>query len=170
MTFPSLGSFFPLAFLWCAESRCWRDCWKLRKLFAVPLLKRYLSRNGFRAGTVQQRGMPITPITIRYVFNFSCMMYSRNFTRSWFFHLVNCTWANWESWGECTKTCDGGSQMRSRRISQPSMYGGEECSGSPAILQACNTAPCPAGDLFVFFTTIKKMYLWPCELTLILNS
>ena len=54
----------------------------------------------------------------------------------------NCTLSQWSKWTECTKTCDGGSQIR-RRSGE-----GENC---PHLSEAkkCNNDPCP-GHISLF--------------------
>jgi hypothetical protein len=48
----------------------------------------------------------------------------------------------WGSWSECNKTCGGGTQSRTRIVTQQALYGGSTC---PPLTQtqACNTNECP---------------------------
>ena len=36
--------------------------------------------------------------------------------------IVHCQWESWESWSPCTKTCEGGSQRRTRIIKVQTPY------------------------------------------------
>jgi hypothetical protein len=44
-------------------------------------------------------------------------------------------------WTECTKTCGGGSQSRTRTVKIQRQYGGEEC-GDPVEQRSCSRTPC----------------------------
>ncbi|XP_052704188.1 uncharacterized protein LOC128180261 [Crassostrea angulata] len=51
--------------------------------------------------------------------------------------------SNWGSWGTCTVTCGGGTQVRTRSCSNPApQYGGATCVGTTSQNQACNTQVC----------------------------
>ncbi|XP_061184995.1 SCO-spondin-like [Saccostrea echinata] len=51
--------------------------------------------------------------------------------------------SNWGSWGTCTVTCGGGTQVRTRSCSNPTpQYGGAPCSGATSQNQNCNTQVC----------------------------
>ena len=54
---------------------------------------------------------------------------------------VDCEWRNWE-YGECSKTCGGGSRTntRSKRIEET--FGGV-CIGEAIEVEECNTEKCP---------------------------
>lgn len=54
---------------------------------------------------------------------------------------VNCITSSWSSWGACSKSCDGGTQTRSRSIVQQPSGGGLGC-GALTQSKSCNTAPC----------------------------
>jgi len=43
---------------------------------------------------------------------------------------VDCAWALWEAWADCTKTCGGGVRRRERGIMQHALFGGKPC---PAV-------------------------------------
>ena len=58
---------------------------------------------------------------------------------------VDCQWSAW-SWGSCSKSCSGGTQMGSRTISQQALNGGKECTGDSTITQDCNTHSCSSGE------------------------
>jgi hypothetical protein len=57
---------------------------------------------------------------------------------------VNCVPGDWGPWGQCSKTCGGGIQTRTRSIMVPASNGGSEC----VLLdtQECNTQGCLATD------------------------
>jgi len=55
---------------------------------------------------------------------------------------VNCAVSGWSAWGLCSKSCGGGTQIRTRRIATPARNGGAAC---PALSeqQSCNKQACP---------------------------
>ncbi|XP_019856518.1 PREDICTED: cartilage oligomeric matrix protein-like isoform X2 [Amphimedon queenslandica] len=55
---------------------------------------------------------------------------------------VDCEWEEWSDWTECTVSCDGGMQYRSRNKTE-AMHNGEECVGSSNETKSCNTQECP---------------------------
>ena len=55
--------------------------------------------------------------------------------------LVNCLWATWESWTNCSIACDvGGSRTRTRNHSE-AQHGGSECVGEATESQSCGSKP-----------------------------
>jgi len=52
-----------------------------------------------------------------------------------------CSVSSWSQWGECTKSCGGGSQQKQRSVLIPAKFGGDEC-GDLEIKRSCNTQPC----------------------------
>jgi Spondin-like TSP1 domain/Thrombospondin type 1 domain len=54
---------------------------------------------------------------------------------------VNCRTSPWTGWGNCTKTCGGGTQTRTRVIEQEPMNGGTECPNLTES-QPCNEDEC----------------------------
>lgn len=49
------------------------------------------------------------------------------------------TWSRWSDWSECSASCDGGIQTRTREcLSEP-------CDGSSSGARVCNTEQCPTG-------------------------
>merc|ERR1712203_834935 len=58
---------------------------------------------------------------------------------------VNCTWADWGNFTQCTESCGGGFKTRSRVIASPPLYGGAACEGDAFESVACNVQPC-TGD------------------------
>ena len=55
---------------------------------------------------------------------------------------VDCFWNTWQEWQECSLTCGGGVQYRSRTKEGP-QNGGEECVGLSEAERECNTDHCP---------------------------
>jgi hypothetical protein len=55
---------------------------------------------------------------------------------------VNCSTGPYGAWTRCSKTCGGGSQIRTRNIRKPAQYGGARC---PHLVQKrrCNKVSCP---------------------------
>jgi hypothetical protein len=55
---------------------------------------------------------------------------------------VDCLTSDWSAWSDCTKSCNTGSQTRSRSISRNVAYGGVACPELEAT-QDCSTQKCP---------------------------
>lgn len=61
--------------------------------------------------------------------------------------LVNGNYTSWSAWKECSATCGGGIQERSRTCTNPKpQNGGKDCAllGPAAETQSCNSQPCPS--------------------------
>ena len=59
------------------------------------------------------------------------------------FFLVNGGWSNWGTWGGCSVTCGGGSQIRMRSCTNPPPSGGgANCQGSDSQSQSCGINGC----------------------------
>ncbi|XP_056015238.1 SCO-spondin-like [Ostrea edulis] len=57
---------------------------------------------------------------------------------------AKANWASWSSYGDCSVTCGGGEQERSRSCINPAPKdGGDKCPGSSVSSQSCNTNGCP---------------------------
>ncbi|XP_048452140.1 adhesion G protein-coupled receptor B1 [Rhincodon typus] len=56
---------------------------------------------------------------------------------------VNGKWQKWSIWEPCTKSCDGGTQLRVRVCSGP-FFGGLQCDGPQEEYRLCNDKKCPA--------------------------
>lgn len=72
------------------------------------------------------------------------------------FDEVECTVANWGEWGDCSRTCGGGRQVRVREITFPE--GGDTvfCNETLTQLQDCNTEGCP-GMLLVNYVSMIEI-------------
>lgn len=57
---------------------------------------------------------------------------------------VDGNWGAFTPYTTCSKTCDGGEQVRTRQCNDPSpAYGGKKCSGKDREKRRCNTQSCP---------------------------
>ncbi|XP_061680955.1 hemicentin-1 isoform X2 [Syngnathoides biaculeatus] len=57
---------------------------------------------------------------------------------------ISGNWGPWNSWGSCSKTCNGGQMRRHRTCDNPRpANGGRACAGADAQIQRCETATCP---------------------------
>merc|ERR1712048_1495213 len=57
---------------------------------------------------------------------------------------VDCEVDDWSAWGDCSKSCGGGTQSRSREITVYPSDLGKPCEGTLGEAQGCNRAPCEA--------------------------
>ena len=58
---------------------------------------------------------------------------------------VDGSWAEWRDWSDCSVSCGGGVQNRSRPCTNPPpAFGGETCPGESDETRACNEDPCPS--------------------------
>ncbi|KAM6171965.1 A disintegrin and metalloproteinase with thrombospondin motifs 15 [Erethizon dorsatum] len=57
---------------------------------------------------------------------------------------VDGSWAKWEPYGPCSRTCGGGVQLARRQCSSPTpANGGKYCEGVRVKYRSCNLEPCP---------------------------
>ena len=62
---------------------------------------------------------------------------------------VDGGWSGWSSPSPCTKSCDTGSQTRTRTCSDPTPANeGLDCTGSSTDTQPCNPDPCPVDGVW----------------------
>lgn len=53
-------------------------------------------------------------------------------------------WSDWSGWSSCSKSCEGGFQVRTRTCTNPNpSNGGDACSGDTKEVATCNTGACP---------------------------
>eukprot|EP00930_Biecheleria_cincta_P043010 TRINITY_DN29585_c0_g3_i1.p1 TRINITY_DN29585_c0_g3~~TRINITY_DN29585_c0_g3_i1.p1 ORF type:complete len:1650 (-),score=229.96 TRINITY_DN29585_c0_g3_i1:405-5297(-) len=57
--------------------------------------------------------------------------------------VVDCELGSWEPWSDCTRSCLGGQQYRTREIVRQNKAGGETCSGPLDETRVCSTQECP---------------------------
>ncbi|XP_062579319.1 coadhesin-like [Saccostrea cucullata] len=58
--------------------------------------------------------------------------------------IIDGSWSNWSGFGDCSVSCGGGKQSRTRFCTNPKpANGGKNCPGSASDLADCNTAACP---------------------------
>jgi len=55
----------------------------------------------------------------------------------------DCVMNDWCEWSQCSATCGGGVQKRSRTVRVPPAFGGEECPDDLEETRTCNTQGCP---------------------------
>jgi hypothetical protein len=55
---------------------------------------------------------------------------------------TDCEFEEWEEWGGCSKTCDGGTQQRVRNVKKDATFAGEGCVGELKELRACHQEFC----------------------------
>ena len=55
---------------------------------------------------------------------------------------INCEVSGWSRYSKCSKSCGGGTKVRTRTITQIPQFNGEKCPPLQDI-QPCNTQPCP---------------------------
>jgi hypothetical protein len=63
---------------------------------------------------------------------------------------VNCNWGNWNPMSQCSKTCGGGQQSRTRIKLNEASNGGMSCQGGMTENKACNAQGCPAKKCCAF--------------------
>ena len=67
-----------------------------------------------------------------------------SFILYFYIQTADCIWESWNDWSTCSQSCEGGIQLRTRRLVAPERNGGE-CNGESIEQQDCNTEICPAG-------------------------
>lgn len=82
---------------------------------------------------------------------------------------VNGNWGQWSEYNECSATCGGGQQMRTRQCNDPpSAHGGDDCliTGSAnqrekieSELWLCNADPCPGKKVALSHTCHHRCHL-----------
>ena len=59
---------------------------------------------------------------------------------------IACDVSEWSAWSDCTRSCDGGQQYRSREIARNSRNGGDGCEQEMHQTQSCNAFICPGEE------------------------
>jgi len=60
---------------------------------------------------------------------------------------VDCLWSEWDEWGACSASCDGGQKMRQRQIKIMGSCCGEACEELPSMeVVPCAQEACPCED------------------------
>ena len=68
---------------------------------------------------------------------------------------IDCQWDNWR-YGECSKTCGGGTQTNIRNKKTIATNGGKECVGKATNTTKCNELPCPGKKYKNIIIDFKK--------------
>ena len=55
---------------------------------------------------------------------------------------VDCTWAQWGDWSDCSKTCGDGTRTKTRRKDVKEAHGGV-CKGTDKEKESCKDKECP---------------------------
>uniref|UniRef100_A0A8C2UJN2 Hemicentin-1 n=1 Tax=Coturnix japonica TaxID=93934 RepID=A0A8C2UJN2_COTJA len=59
---------------------------------------------------------------------------------------VNGNWGTWQTWSQCSASCGGGEQTRTRLCNNPApLYHGHPCPGDSSQISRCNSQACPGG-------------------------
>ena len=75
--------------------------------------------------------------------NTLCQLYKSIFSLS----TVDGGYSDWSAYGDCSKYCGTGKQIRTRRCDAPApQHGGKDCSqlGNDKEEKSCNTQACPS--------------------------
>ena len=77
----------------------------------------------------------------------------------YFIQTVDCEWNIWpENWTECTESCGGGTQTKSRNKIVEARHNGKECEGNAEIVQTCNLPLCEDGKGLNYTTKCFTIY------------
>lgn len=55
---------------------------------------------------------------------------------------VDCVMSDWMPWSQCTASCGGGQDVRTRKILRHPKFGGKSCDGGLAEMKECNRHAC----------------------------
>ena len=58
---------------------------------------------------------------------------------------MDCMWSRFGEWSQCSASCGGGTQRRSRRVLLDATGGGRRCSGKSEETKSCNLNSCNIG-------------------------
>ena len=78
---------------------------------------------------------------------------------------VDGGWSAYGAWSQCSVTCGGGNQSRSRTCTNPPpAHGGRQCSGKSTENRVCGTAECPGK------TRKHKLHTWKEIITIMIEK
>lgn len=92
-----------------------------------------------------------TPMPAYWAMQVEILMTQTLFSFTWVIHtfsylcfLVDGGFDEWGNYSECSVSCGGGNQMRTRTCTNPvPQNGGQPCVGAHSETKECNTQPCP---------------------------
>ena len=73
-------------------------------------------------------------------------------------NTVDCIWSSYGEWTECSKTCGWGLKTAKRKIAQPALYGGKECTGTALSTEKCKLQSCSGRKTFDY-TRLLCVYI-----------
>jgi hypothetical protein len=62
---------------------------------------------------------------------------------------VDCGLGPWSEWSQCSKSCGGGNQIRTRNITVQPRNGGGACASTQET-RPCNTQSCPVAGVYIY--------------------
>ena len=68
---------------------------------------------------------------------------------------IDCLMGAWTGWSDCSLTCGGGLNKRTRPIAVQSAFGGKTCDSGEQV-QSCNVDACPVDCVVGAWTTFSK--------------
>ena len=75
-----------------------------------------------------------------------------------FFVTVDGAWSEWSEFGDCSASCGGGVQSRTRTCTNPApQHGGKDCDGLAEESRECNSQPCPSKENYAIVSLITCM-------------
>lgn len=85
-------------------------------------------------------------------------------------YRVDGSWAKWEPYGPCSRTCGGGVQLARRQCSNPTpANGGKYCEGVRVKYRSCNLEPCPSSGETQGSSSLGLSGPCACRLPLVTN-
>jgi len=68
--------------------------------------------------------------------------------------IINGGFGSWNTWSSCSRSCEGGTQSRTRQCNNPTpANGGLNCEGLSTESRSCNTGKCPVNGGFGSWNT-----------------
>ena len=93
------------------------------------------------AQVILHRNYSIQNLTNKFLLDPKLIKLTINF---YFSVPIDCAWGAYGNWTQCSKSCGGGTQIRTREIATQARNGGARCDGTNTDLQLCNEFPCPS--------------------------